>query len=326
MSLKTLIMTIFQKLYAQINQFFFAPSEAKNLSFLRIAIGLFCVSQMLGVYPDLLNIYGAQGFIRSEITELMLFEFAPRISWFTNAVAHLGVSEPDSVYLLAHIFIISGVGLAIGLATRLMAVMCWCCHLLLMGTGSMFSYGADVFLGFTLFYCILMPMGRYWSVDSLLWNRKSKGASWSVTAFLRVLQLHLVIAYFMGGFGKALGNHWWNGEAIWRAATLPQFNQFDMGWIASVPTFAMVMGWFVLLIECGYPLFMFHRKTRPYCLAAIVSMHIGIAIFMGLYYFAALMIILNIAAFGHPYISALEKWGTSLKHFLRPSTKQIAEA
>ena len=61
---------------------------------------------------------------------------------------------------------------------------------------------------------------------------------------------------------------------------------------------ALLLGWSVLAIEIGYPVFMWPRRTRPVWVVAVAAMHAGIGVFMGLHVFAALMIALTVALFG----------------------------
>ena len=51
-----------------------------------------------------------------------------------------------------------------------------------------------------------------------------------------------------------------------------------------------------LVVEIGYALMIWHRRTRPLWAAATIGLHAGIAVFMGLLTFGALMIVLNVAA------------------------------
>jgi hypothetical protein len=54
----------------------------------------------------------------------------------------------------------------------------------------------------------------------------------------------------------------------------------------------------VLILEIGYPFFIWPKRTRPTWLLCILGMHIVIGITMGLYLFSLIMIVLNLAAFG----------------------------
>jgi hypothetical protein len=51
-------------------------------------------------------------------------------------------------------------------------------------------------------------------------------------------------------------------------------------------------------LEIGYPFFIWHEKTRKIWLIGICAMHVGIGLAMGMYLFAFVMIVLNVAAFG----------------------------
>jgi hypothetical protein len=52
------------------------------------------------------------------------------------------------------------------------------------------------------------------------------------------------------------------------------------------------------LLEIGYPFFIWQQKLRRPWLIAILLMHLGVGITMGMYLFASIMIVLNLAAFG----------------------------
>src|SRR5206468_8546900 len=108
----------------------------------------------------------------------------------------------------------------------------------------------------------------------------------------------LCIMYMASGLEKAMGSQWWNGEAIWIALQQDQFHQVNIDWMANVPFVAKLLCWGTLLVETCYPLAMLWTRTRKYWLAAIVMMHLGIAIFLGLHLFGSLMILLNLSAFG----------------------------
>ena len=58
------------------------------------------------------------------------------------------------------------------------------------------------------------------------------------------------------------------------------------------------MGITICLLETAYPIFIWmKRSTRSIWLAAILAMHAAIGLMMGMYLFAFVMIVLNLAAF-----------------------------
>src|SRR5688500_19774407 len=75
--------------------------------------------------------------------------------------------------------------------------------------------------------------------------------------------------------------------------------------MSGIPLLPKILCWSTLVIEMGYPLGMLWRKTRKFWLMGILSMHLFIALFLGLHLFGALMILLNIAAFSHQAFPSL---------------------
>ena len=286
-----------------IDQFFFAPSSGKVLAFFRVSIAIFCMSKFWSFYLDLLNVFGSQGFVKGDVTAILLADYMPRLSWFSEIVATWGFGEVESIYTLFFFFMLVLILLGLGFQTRLMAILALLIHLMFFNSGKMFMYGVDYFTTTALFYGVIMPLGKFYSLDNFLRSNPQNPGTIPIF-FLRVLQLHLCLVYFFGGFPKTLGLHWWNGEAIWRAVSIPGFYQLDMNWLATVPWLSVVLGWSVLAVELGYPIFIWFRKTRPIFLFLVACMHLGIGVAMGLHYFAALMILLNVTAFGWPYVEA----------------------
>jgi hypothetical protein len=115
----------------------------------------------------------------------------------------------------------------------------------------------------------------------------------------------MCLIYFFGGITKCLGSGWWNGANIWRALTRPPFNIVPPEILVRWKYFLPVLGISICLIETGYPVFIWLKKTRMIWLICVLGMHIAIGLTMGMYLFALIMIILNAAAFG-PGVSGTE--------------------
>jgi hypothetical protein len=156
----------------------------------------------------------------------------------------------------------------------------------------------DNFTTIGLFYLMLLPFPDRFSVDHRC-RRQKATSRYQYSGFMRrVLQVHLCFVYGFGGLGKALGAGWWNGESIWRALNSPPLDMLSPQLIASVAPVLPALGVGVVLLELGYPVLIWPSRTQTAWLFAIVSMHIGIALAMGLYGFSFVMIVLNLAGFG----------------------------
>lgn len=85
---------------------------------------------------------------------------------------------------------------------------------------------------------------------------------------------------------------------MWRALTRSPFHiippEILLQWSYLLP----FIGIFICVVEIGYPIFIWPKRTRTIWLAGILAMHSAIGFTMGLYLFAFIMIVLNAAAFG----------------------------
>ncbi len=220
-------------------------------------------------------------------------------------------------YLISYIVLC--ILLTAGLFTRLTALLLCLLHQVLFMANPAFSYGFDFVAASAIFYCVCFPVGHYRSVDALLFGKR--GCLWA-TPCLRVLQLHLCFIYFFGGLDKLIGPTWHNGEALWKALHLPDLSgalRPDITVLGRHPQVIAALGWFVVILELAYPLCIWLRRIRPLWLCGIVGMHAGIALFMGLYHFSAIMVLLNVVAFHLPYRKAplpFEQIATQYHHQL----------
>jgi hypothetical protein len=155
----------------------------------------------------------------------------------------------------------------------------------------------DVFTHIGLLYVTVMPAGDAYSLDVRA-GRRADVPSEAAGITRRMLQVHLALVYFSSGLEKAGGPGWWNGDVIWRALSLPVFRQVDPAPLASVPFLAAAAGWLVLFLELGYGFFVFRASTRRFALAGALVLHVSIGAFLGMWLFAAIMVLLNLCAFG----------------------------
>ena len=166
-----------------------------------------------------------------------------------------------------------------------------------MNTSLTTTYGIDLFANVFLFYFMIFPVGDAYSID--VWRDGDRAkASWQARLGLRILQLHLCIIYLASGIEKGMGIQWWNGDVLWRVAQLPVYKAVDFSWLLPYRSISMLAGWGTLLLEVGYCIFIWPKKTRSLWVPGIVSLHLGIIVFMGLHLFGAFMMVLTPALFG----------------------------
>jgi hypothetical protein len=275
----------------------FAPGSAVPLALLRIGTALLFLIKLGLLRGAWMDVYGPFGLVPWTVTRAELPPALPHLIDLAVVLAPLGVSATQTVYAVITLQIVALSALLLGVLPRTAAVVAFVANYLLMRASAGLLYGMEHFGHVALGYLVFMPSGDALSLPRWL---RAEAARESAAAGCthKLLQVHMCIVYTSSGFEKALGADWWNGEAIWRALTLPDFAWLDASWLASAPTLATLLGWSVLLIEAGYALGMAFAPTRKLWLCLIVSMHLTIAIALQLWLFAAIMIVLNTAAFG----------------------------
>jgi len=106
------------------------------------------------------------------------------------------------------------------------------------------------------------------------------------------------IVYFIAGLAKLQGSTWWNGYASWLTMNSPLFNEgIELNWIADPRMgewfwhyFSFLSTYVTLVFEITFPFLIWNRYLRPWVLFGAVMLHAGIAIFMGLGGFGAIML------------------------------------
>lgn len=279
--------------------FFFTPASPRPLAALRIGLGLVLILQALLIGPDVLKFYARDGLVQEALVPFFSEPFTPQIAVITRLLAGLGIGEAACIYGLGLAYLASLVMMTAGWRTRGAAVAAWFLHWIFMVSGNSSNYGVEIFAHVFLFYLMFMPAGEALSVD-VETGRARERSTPQARLSLRVLQIQLCLTYFSSGIEKAMGHGWWTGDALWQALMLPDYRQYDFGWMSAWPLVPMIGGWATLLIEMGYCVFIWPRPTRRLWIVLVVGMHLGIALFLGLTLFGLIMSTLTMTIFGVP--------------------------
>jgi hypothetical protein len=286
-----------QKRVDQAQQFIFGEyPDWRGVAFFRVSLPIILLALSLLTWSQYISIYSSTGYIQRDISEVLINDYLITTYQLTDFLHYcFGLSELSSLYLLRWLYLIFLIFLCVGLLTRFSAFICWLLHLAFVKSAHNFMYGTDYIHTIMLFFCILLPVGHYFSLDNKIFGSKKENPLPS----LRVFQIQLCIVYFFAGLAKAIGANWWNGESIWKSLHRPVLGEFDFIWLADYPLLAAALGIGVMLTELLYPLMIWIRRFRlnKIWFWFIISMHLSIAFFLDLHVFAATMIVFNISAF-----------------------------
>jgi hypothetical protein len=282
--------------------FLFPPETDRWLGLLRIGLGLQVLFYALSLRSDWNYLFAepGEGLIGRALPEALLSTespLIPRLGWLVMLTARTGFSESTALSIVWWVLLFAGCCLLIGFLSRASAILAWFVHLCAAESGGFVSYGVDNFMTIGLFYLMLSPLPDRYSLDQR-WRKLPPKNPHLLGFFRRVLQVHLCLIYFFGGLAKCLGSGWWDGSNLWRALIRPPFNLIAPEMLIRLKYLFSVAGIVISLLEISYPVFIWNRKTRGIWLVAICAMHVGIGLTMGMYLFAFIMIVLNIAAFG----------------------------
>jgi hypothetical protein len=282
--------------------FLFPPETDKWLAALRIGLGLQVAVYTLFLRSDWHHLFVStgKGLVSRQLGEAITsFDspLIPKLGWLVALGGYVHIGE-DAVLSIAWASLFCmGLLLLIGFFCRPAAIIAWFLHLCAAESGGLFAYGADNFMTTGLFYLMLSPLPDRYSFDHRVLRTKL-GKPQFLGFWRRVLQVHLCFVYVVGGLAKCLGSGWWNGANLWRSLTRPPFNLISPDILVRFKYALPILGISICLIELGYPFFIWIKKTRLFWLVCILAMHAAIGLAMGLYLFALVMIVLNLAAFG----------------------------
>src|SRR5215831_7131008 len=293
-----------QRFRERIMDFLFPPESDRWLAVLRVGMGVQVALYALFLRSDWHYLFASsgKGLVGRELGEAITsFDspFIPKLGWLVALGRSVNMSE-ETVLTLSWVCLLSaGCFLLLGLFCRPAAIVAWFLHLCAAESGGLLAYGADSFMTTALFYLMLSPLPDRYSFDH--WVAKTRPKNPRALGFWRrVLQVHLCFVYFIGGLAKCLGNGWWDGSNLWRSLIRPPFTIVPPDVLVRFKYALPVLGISICLLEVSYPIFIWIKKTRRIWLGCILAMHAAIGLLMGLYLFALVMIVINVAAFGIP--------------------------
>ena len=282
---------------------FLFPSETDTwLAVLRIGLGLQVIVYALFLRSDWHYLFASsgKGLVGRELGEAIAsFDspLIPRFGWLVAIGQNFNIGEETVLSVTWVCLLSAGCFLLLGLLSRPASILAWFVHLCAAESGGLLAYGADNFMTTALFYLMLSPLPDRYSFDH--WVAKTKPKNPQALGFWRrVLQVHLCFVYLIGGLAKFLGSGWWDGSNLWRSLIRPPFNLVSPDILVRFKYALPVLGITICLLEASYPICIWIKKTRLIWLVCILVMHAAIGILMGLYLFALVMIIMNVAAFG----------------------------
>lgn len=200
----------------------------------------------------------------------------------------------------------------VGFQTRLVTVLMLVMLVSLQSNNGYVLNGGDTLYRITLLFLVFANLGEHWSVDAWLRGRRLEGRPGSgrrsllsvVPDFVRnaahnaalvLCCFQIIIVYSVSGIWKLKGTDWPSGEALFYALRLDVFMAYpainELLWQSSLLIY--VATFIALWTQTLFPFAVMWRPTRIFVLVALVFMHLGIAVLLGLWSFSLVMIALD---------------------------------
>lgn len=295
-------MTWLRNVRRQLQQFLFPFESDDWLAYLRIGLACQIICYCFALRGDWIQLFAGEGngLISRDLTEASLAAespYIPAVGWLVSLGGYLGIGETEILWLVWFCLLSGALCLLAGIFSRIATVLLWFLYLCTTKSASLLGYGVDNFTVIGLFYLMVSPLPDRWALDARWRDQPPKDPR--LHGFhRRILQLHMCLIYFFGGIAKSVGVGWWTGTSLWRAMTRAPFDVIPPELLIRGKSLFAMVGILVCMTETAYPIFIWWRKTRPVWLLLVVGMHVAIGVAMGMYLFALVMLVLNIAAFG----------------------------
>ena len=277
------------------DRFFFEKADPRPLGLIRIVVGLLLLWSLGWLGTDLRGLLGSHGWIdQATLHEARHSDWVWSL-WDFVPDRLLGLAWAGSMLLLL-LF-------TLGVAGKITAPLAWAIAVSTTRRNPFILHGFDQILTLWSFYlAVCLASSQAFSVDRWLTRRRGgpeqPQPSIPANLGLRMIQLNLALIYGAAGIAKLRGMSWWDGSALIKTLGNAEFRPFDLTWILAAPAgvyFLNLLTHLAMWTEVLYPVFIWKKATRPIVLGAVVLMHAGIALTMGLTEFSLVMLAANLA-------------------------------
>ena len=270
-------------------KFWFQNATTLPLDIVRVGIGaLMLISYGTLSFEDILILYGEDGYLSGAAARKL-----SEGRWYFSPLYF--VRSPWQLLAYYTVFLMACVGVAAGWRTSWLKWIAMIGHLSLMNRNPVITYGVDYLIASVLFLLCIAPTGRALSLDRVREVRRAKQlnlesnpdafrSEWGF-ACIRLVQIQMCVFVLFSGLSKLLGESWLVGEALWFAVANNEFAFFPLSILAKNIWLVPFLTYYTIIVELHYPILIW-GSLRAWALSAAITLHIGIAVFLGLWFFS----------------------------------------
>lgn len=268
------------------NRFWFRPIDLFPAALFRIVFSIVIFLMYAMRQVNVLEYYSDRSMVpRATATELLPEIFRPAVFWFPSSDA--GVVGLHLLFLLLIVLI------GVGLYSRVLSFVALAIQVMFLHRNFAVAYGADIITCYWLFSLCFIDSDRHLSLrkklklPSLSLNNPDFSLS---TIGVRLIQVQLCVIYGYTGMEKLKGSVWWDGTAVWQVMGNLQLSTMNLSFLQNFPLLVVFLTYTTMLFEVYFPAMVWIPKVRPWWLLLGFMFHLGIALSMGLIFFAGVMV------------------------------------
>jgi hypothetical protein len=280
------------------NRFWFTPQDPATLGLIRVFAGAMLFYTHLVWSLDLLAFFGPQGWLSPEALDAAYGD-ARELFW-----THWSWLDSTAAIWTVHVLsLLVFALLTVGLFSRVVSILAWLltvsyAHRVMPAA----LFGLDDINAMLAMYLMVGRCGDAYSLERWFAKRNRPVVpTISTNIAIRLMQVHLCVIYLFSGLGKAMGETWWDGSAMWLAVANYEYQSVDLTWLGRWPAVLSLFAHVTVAWELSYAALVWPRLTRPLVVAMAVPLHLGIALFLGMMTFGLAMMIANLA-FVSPWV------------------------
>ncbi|WP_308465142.1 HTTM domain-containing protein [Rathayibacter soli] len=212
-------------------------------------------------------------------------------------------ADPEWLFTIKFLLLgVAGLALLLGWHSRISAIVTLYLYISLVSTNPVAYDQTDNAFRILLFYFCFTDMSARWSLDA---RRRARRAAVSPSArrlpvwfptilhngALVAVALQLFIIYGVAGMAKVAGSQWADGTAVYYPLQLDSLDPWPgLAQLVTVnPLVVNIATYVSVYVEVFFAFLLLTRWTRILALSGILSMHVGIAVLMGLPFFSLSM-------------------------------------
>jgi hypothetical protein len=259
------------------NRLWFQTYDPLPAGLFRISLGLLLTAMYLALWPNWARYFALDGVLSLNDPTLppMSDDWWSLFYWLPEVPFHL-------FWVLG---LVAALAFTVGWKTRFWTVVLFALETSMIARNRWGINGEDLTGRMLLFYSCFAPLGAAVSVDAWLARRRARKTEAPAPSSpriwpIRLMQINIAAVYVFSLPAKLRDDvAWLNGEAIYYSVVSNMWSRVPWPQLFYGPL-STFMTYFTLVAEASVPLLVWFSRTRPFVVAAIASLHLGIAIML----------------------------------------------